>query len=283
VPTLLFSKLKALAPGRFFRTAWLCLFLITSYNCWAEDSLLLQRSIPITANYLSTDPLGQIYLVRANNSLLRLNSQGDSNGVFNEVKKGKISFIDATNPLRVLIYFSNFNQIVVLNNMLTQKSTLKLNQIGLINVACIANSADGRIWVYDPVSSILTKIDEHLNIIQETNLRTVEQNPVKPTTMVEHDRWVYLAGKEEGIRKFDQFGFYKNTLHLEVDEMQIFNQTLIYYQKQLLHAYDMQSLREQVLHIPEPESVMQVRMERKGIYVLRKDRLDIYLLSEKQE
>ena len=122
------------------------LLLLKTQLCSA-DSLVFLKTIPIEARLVSTDPVGNIYLVKENNTLLRLNDKGDSIGVFNEIKKGKISHIDASNPLRILLFFSDYNQLVVLNNMLTRKNVYQLNSIGLNNVSCIANSADGTIWL----------------------------------------------------------------------------------------------------------------------------------------
>jgi len=246
----------------------------------AADSLRLVRSVRVTARLLSSDPLGNIYLVKENNTLLRLNSKGDSIGIFNEIKKGNITQIDAGNPLRILLLFADYNQIVILNNVLTQKTILRLNTIGLNNVSCIANSADGSIWLYDQAFGALLKVNEQLSLLQTTNLRNLGENPEMPTFMSEDDRSLYIADTTEGIRKFDQFGFYNTTYHFKTDHFQFFNTSLVYFKSPFLYSYNVLSFTEKKIKLPEAESILQVRIERNSIYVLKAAQLDIYELEE---
>jgi hypothetical protein len=258
----------------------LILFTLFYFQLFATDSLVLIRTISTKSRLLSTDPLGNIYLVKENNTLLRLNERGDSIGIFNEIKKGKISHIDATNPLRILLFFSDYNQIVVLNNMLTIKNVLRLNSIGLNNVACIANSVDGNIWVYDPVLASLIKVDEQLKIIQTTNLRNVEENSISPGDMIEQDRSLFIADTIDGIRKFDQFGFFNTTFALKTNNIQTFNSFLVYYSSPFLYSYNTKSFTEKKILLPQPENILAVRVERNRLFILREDQLDIYDLKE---
>lgn len=255
------------------------LFLI-SFNSFASDSLHYVRTIPVNAHLLSTDPLGNIYLVKDNNTVLKLNSKGDSIGIFNEIKKGKVTQIDATNPLRTLLFFAEYNQIVVLNNMLTQKNVMRLNMIGLNNVAAIANSADGNIWLYDPSFGSLLKIDEQMDVIQTADLRNLYQNPTAPTAMVEHERSLYIADTTDGIRKFDLFGFYNTTFPFKVSNLQFFTTSMVYFASPYLYSYNMQSFSEQKILLPQPEAIVSVRIERNNVYILRSSSLEIYRLND---
>lgn len=259
----------------------LLFLLLCATSCSkAADSLVFIRSVPIEARLLSTDPLGNIYLVKENNTVLKLNKKGDSIGIFNEIKKGKVTQIDATNPLRTLLFFAEYNQIVVLNNMLTQKNVMKLNMIGLNNVSNIANSADGNIWLYDPSFGSLLKIDEQMDVIQTVDLRNMYENPTAPSAMVEHERSLYIADTAAGIRKFDLFGFYSTTYPFKVTNLQFFTTSLVYYANPFLHAYNMQSISEKKIVLPQPETIISVRVERNSLFILRTTSLDIYELNE---
>ncbi len=251
-----------------------------AFTSVAADSLVLLKSVPVKARLVSSDPLGNIYVEKENNTLLRLNNKGDSIGIFNEIKKGNITQIDASNPLRILLFFADYNQVVVLNNMLTQKNIFKFNSIGLSNIACIANSADGNLWLYDAGSASLLKVDEQLNIVLTSNLRSVSENPVVPTDMLEEDRVLYITDTTEGVRKFDQFGFYNTTYHFNVSKMQVFNHYLVYFSSPYLYSYNLQSLVERKIELPASEDIIEVRVERDMLYILRKERLDMYSFSQ---
>ena len=158
---------------------------------------------------------------------------------------------------------------------------MRLNSVGLFNVNCIANSADGNIWIFEPASGTLLKIDEQLDIRFSVVLKNILPENLDPNFMVEQDRNLFMIDSIEGIKRFDQYGFYKTSYAFQTMEAQYINDYLIYYQAPYLHSYHTTSLQEKKLAIPSPEDVKQVRAERNLIYVLRNDRLDIYPLSEK--
>ena len=54
----------------------------------------------------TVDNLDNIYLLSSTNQVKKLNANGDSIAVFNNVKKfGQASLIDVSNPLKVLLYY----------------------------------------------------------------------------------------------------------------------------------------------------------------------------------
>src|SRR5215212_6022306 len=54
----------------------------------------------------AVDNLDNIYVLNSTDQLKKYNARGDSIAVFNNVKKfGRISTIDASNPLKVLLYY----------------------------------------------------------------------------------------------------------------------------------------------------------------------------------
>src|ERR1700761_3292099 len=64
----------------------------------------------------NTDNLGNIYVITKDNLLEKLDANGDSIAVFNDVRHfGKIWTIDVTNPLKILVFYREFATIVVLD------------------------------------------------------------------------------------------------------------------------------------------------------------------------
>lgn len=258
---------------------FLFFFLFICNQVYA-DTIELNRSIPLNAKVFTTDPLGNCYVVKDNNILLKYNGIGDSIGIFNEVKKGKISQIDATNPLRVLLFLSDYNQVIILDNMLSIKSQFRLSALGIFTAHCIANSADGNIWVYDPSAGLLLKIDEKPNLRLSQPLRIVLEYPIDPIYMIEQERNLFVVDSTEGIKRFDQYGFFKTGYDFYTHETQFFNDYLVYYSKPYLYSYHTASFQEKKMELPNPESIQQVRVERNKVYILRFESLDIYNLIE---
>lgn len=263
------------------RLFFLLLVQLSFLFCDGQNGLTPIKSIPFKANLFTTDPVGNVYLVNSSNTLYRFNNQGDSIGYFNEIKKGRITHIDATNPMRILLFYADYSQIVVLDRLLAKKSSMRLNTSGLFNVNCIANSTDGQIWIFEPASGTLLKIDDKVDITLSVSLKPLLPENLDPSFLVEQDRNLFMVDSVEGIKRFDQFGFYKTSYAFNTKEVQYINDYLIYYNRPYLFSYNTSTLVEQKLEIPIPNDVKQVRVERNLLYVLRNDRLDIYTLSEK--
>ena len=70
----------------------------------------------------AVDNLDNVYVINSSDQVKKYNSNGDSVAVFNNVKKfGKLSFIDASNPLKLLLYYKDFSTIVTLDRLLSQQ------------------------------------------------------------------------------------------------------------------------------------------------------------------
>lgn len=257
--------------------SWL---LILPFLCKASsDTLILKKSISLDCKYFTTDPTGNIYAVVKNNNLIKYNLHGDSIGVFNEIKKGKITQIDANNPLRILVYFAEYGQLVILDNLLTLKSNIRLNLIGIINAPCIAISADANIWTFDPLG-MLVKINEKPSIVFSLSLRNLLENAIYPQYMTELGRNLFIADTTEGLFQFDVFGFFKKKFPIFAKEIQWFNDYIVYYQAPHLISYHTITFNEKKLTLPRSEDILQVRMERNLVYILRKEKIDIYELRQ---
>lgn len=259
---------------------YLLFYLLIPCSSFASDSLNLLKSIPIQASLFTTDPMGNIYVVDKNNSLIRYTATGDSTGIFQEIKKGHITQIDATNPMRILVFFADFGQIVILDKQLSVKSVLKLPALGFLNVPCIANSADGGIWLFDPILGNLIKINEKPEILLTTSIRNILDKPLSPTFMVEQDRNLFIVDSVEGIKRFDLYGFFHSAFDAKTKEIQFINSYLVYYIAPYLHSYHTLSFSEKKMVVPQFETALQVRIERNKLFIRRSDRLDMYSMTE---
>ena len=260
--------------NRFLLCLLSLIWLSTSAS--ASDSLQLLRHIPIQARFFTTDPLGNSYLVLNDQSMLRLNASGDSIGFFNQIKKGTLTHIDATNPLRVLLNYGQFGQVVILDNQTSVKTSFNLTRLGIFNAPLIANSADAQIWTYDPGTGELIKVDEAPQVRFKTGLRNVFDETLNPCFMVEQDRRFFLVDAVNGVFVFDQYGLFKLRYPIQANAIQFFNEYIVYYQSPELISYHTRSLREERMKLPNADNILQVRVERNRLYVLYRDGLSIF-------
>jgi hypothetical protein len=261
----------------------LFLFFVCIAPTFAIDSLYVLREVPIKARLMTIDELGNVYVVRENNSLVRLNEFGDSTGFYRSIQNGDIGAIDATNPLSVVVYYPAYSKIVLLDRMLAQKNELDLRRLNILTSSVVASSADGNLWVYEPFNARLHKIDEQLNELGQTNdLRQEIQTVPSPSFMVERDRKVFMADTARGIFTFDRYGNYINTLSIfGVKYLQVFGSQLLYRHQDTLFSWDMSKVNLNTIVIPEGNrGVINATLIRSTLYVLYSDRLVLYRLKQ---
>jgi hypothetical protein len=213
-------------------------FIICSLLCFANtyaqaDSVLkvsLTLSIPNQVQDFTTDNLGNIYLLTATNQVKKLNEKGDSIAVYNDVKRyGQISSIDATNPLKILVYFKDFATIVVLDRLLNVRNTINLRQQNIFQVRAITSSYDNNIWLFDELDSKLKKVDNNGKVLLEsTDFRQVFDSVPTANNLYDKDGQLYLYDPKKGLFIFDYYGGKKNALQLlNLKDLQVIDKNTI--------------------------------------------------------
>jgi hypothetical protein len=233
------------------------------------------------ARSIATDELGNIYAIHTDNTLARYNERGDSTGFYRSALNGRLGMVDATNPLRLLLYYPSFNKVQILDRQLALMSEVDLRTVRILSPTAVATASDGNLWDYDPFTARLLKLDESGKEIQEgIDLRQQLSFVPKAAFLLERDRRLYLGDTAHGIMVFDQFATYVTTLpFIGVGSLQAFDQQLVFARGDTLHSYDMQSFSEKLLPIPaKKDGIVDVSLNQKLLAVLYLKQLIIYSL-----
>src|SRR6476646_5964235 len=78
--------------------------------------------IDTTAKLATVDNFGNVFVVTPKNEVLKLNPKGKFLWNYTNKNFGEITQLDVTDPLRVILYYAAYQQIVVLNNNLSEIS-----------------------------------------------------------------------------------------------------------------------------------------------------------------
>jgi hypothetical protein len=222
--------------------------------CAAQDAVFTEVKT-VDGEYIdfSIDNLGNYYLLTKNNQLKKLNANGDSMGVFNDVRRyGKLYSIDVTNPLKVLLYYKSFATVVVLDRFLNSVNTIDLRKQDIFQAKAIAQSYDNNIWVYDEQVNKLKKIGEDGKLLSETvDFRIIFDEVPNPTHIFDQDGFVYLYDPEKGIYVFDIYGSFKNKISYKgLTDLAIFGKTIVGIEGTQLLAYTTGTLTEKKFTLP---------------------------------
>ena len=142
-------------------TLHLFLFSFIYENIILSQTLKHQGSIKISnCSHISADHHGNIYAINKNGQLYKFNQDGKLLYQSNQIKLGIGSQLDTKDPLKPLIYFQDYNTIVIMDNTLNTQQTLDLTMADVYNSRCVLRSDDDHIWLYDSDNFQLKKMLE---------------------------------------------------------------------------------------------------------------------------
>ncbi|MEO5891983.1 MAG: hypothetical protein ABIQ31_17180 [Ferruginibacter sp.] len=272
--------------NRSIKIFFLFCFSILALNMSAQKdtSFILNKAIPGDFSYFTVDNLENIYLVNSSsNQLKKLDNNGDSVGVFNNVRKyGKLFSIDATNPLKLLLFYRNFATIVVLDRFLNVRNTINLGKKNIFKVKTIATSYDNNIWLFDEGDSKLKKIDDNGDVMTESNdFRTLFDTVPSPVQIADQDGFLYLYDPNRGFYTFDYYGSLKSNLPLlRWTNTEIIGKTLYGFGDSLLYTYQTNPFKTQDYVIPAFfKSAVQIKAVNGKVYLLQRNGIQQYLLK----
>lgn len=253
----------------------------TFHNAAGNDSVFKHVNfIPGNYTYMDVDVLDNIYLITVGNQLKKINANGDSVAVFNEVKKyGNPSLIDVSNPLKILVYYQNFSTVVILDRLLTLRNSINFRKMGIFSVKTLATSYDNNIWLFDEQDLKLKKIDDDGKVLQETtDWRLLFDTVPSPAQIIDRESFVYLYDESKGFFIFDYYGTLKNNLpFLHWQHIAISGNKLYGFVNDKLYSYELNSLNLKSYTIPAYfKDNINIKAINGKIYLLKKDGVEIY-------
>ncbi len=235
------------------------------------DSLFVHsHQIPINATKIWADHLSQIYVVDETNELINMNIQGQELFRFNNNTQGDLTTLDHTNPLTLLLYYKDFQTIILLDRTLNEQSRLNLLPLNIPFVSAVGLSNDNQIWIYDETSFKLKKINQEGEMLAESaDISLLLRTVISPKQIVALGNWVFLNDPSKGIFIFDQFGQYHQTiLEREVASIQVFEQYFFGISPNSVFSYDLIRNRKTNIQLPEVELTVKGIVFTKGFMLM---------------
>ena len=252
------------------------IFISVSAKSIAQYSLL--AAIPVKKeSFFTTDNLQNCYVI-SNHEIYRYTPMGVLFNRYSNLLLGNITLVDATNPMKVFLFYRDFSKIQFLDNMMSERGgVISLLQLGLEQSTLACTSFDNGFWVYDQISFSLIRFNQSFGKAQEA--RNINQNigyEPQPNFMVESGDWLYLNNPQTGILVFDIFGTYFKTIPIKgLEKIQFAGQNLYYFKDKKLFSYHLKTLDEQEIQLPSGD-LQSLRVEKERLVVLTNDTLKIY-------
>lgn len=228
----------------------------------------------------TVDNLDNIYILNSRNQVKKLNEQGDSVAVFNDVKKfGQATLIDVSNPLKILLFYKDFSTIVILDRFLAIRNIIDLRQQNILQVKAIGQSYDNKIWLYDEVENKLKKIDDDGTVLLETpDFRLLFGEAPNPQKIFDQDKYVYLCDSSQAVFVFDYFGTLKNKILITGwKDFKVAGKYIFGSKADTLYRYEISSFRLDEWKMPEElRGVRSFNFTTDRLFSLKGDELKIY-------
>jgi hypothetical protein len=263
----------------------LLILSVTSCNVKAQSDSAFKLIKIISGDIVdfTVDNLDNIYILNSRNQIKKLNANGDSVAIFNDIKKyGQASFIDVSNPLKVLLYYKDFATVVMLDRFLNIRNTIDLRKQNILQVKAIGQSYDNKIWVYDELESKLKKIDEDGKLLLETpDFRLLLGQAPSPLKIFDEDKYVYLYDTLQGVFVFDYYGALKNNIMISRwQNFKVAGKYIFGSRGDTLYRYEIKSFLYDDWKMPEQlYRSRSFNFSATRLYALKKEGIEIYSMK----
>jgi hypothetical protein len=244
-----------------------------------KSNYQLLFELNIDATHFTTDNLQNIYYISRKNEVVKLRPDGTEQFRFINKTLGVPTYIDATNPFNLLLFYPDYQNVITLDRTMNLAGQFNLFELGLFGLDAVGMAGDGNLWLYDVVNFHLKKIGkEGQTIVQSADLSLELEKMIRPTILLERDQRVYLNDPEVGILVFDVFGKYLKTLPiLDVATLQVIDDELLFFQNSQLYSFHLRTMLQSQLLLPLGISKNdELRVGKDRLYVLKKGKLQVY-------
>lgn len=250
--------------------------LIPQPNSAAQDQLKV-KEIKKECKSITTDRLGNLYLIN-DYRLTMYNKAGDSLREFNSRKFGNITYVDATDPYQILVFFQDYNLIVFLDNFLSQNGDpIDLQELGYDQISFACQSREKGVWIFDPLRQKLIKLNNDFQVTHESlNLAQWFGKNIQPNFMVEFNNQLFISQENDGFFVFDHFGTFLKRIQLkDAQKPQIMEGKINFLKQGVFCQYNLNSF-ETICDTLDNNSVSDIRIEQGRTYIKNDESVSIY-------
>ncbi len=195
------------------KTKYFALLIILLFSCKSSSFQSTDQDpgtlhdIHIRVQHVRLDQLNNLLIVDDKNFIHRYTNQTEKLYTYNDNTLGKISHLDATDPLKIVIYKKDYGVAIFLDNTLSEIDRINLYENGFTEIPCLASSNDGNLWIYDYTDYRIKKIKQDGTILLESmTMLDYGLQGIDPFHIQERYGKVILQDKKQGIFLFDNLG-----------------------------------------------------------------------------
>lgn len=211
------------------RTIYLIFIFFSTLSLWSQESIKTTYidSLVIDANqYIGKDNFKVDYFVNSN-TLIKNNSLKKFQ--YKNVSLGKIERVCITNPLQLVVFYEDFNSLILLDNQLNETQKIEGNSFDIpLKIEAFGLASQNQVWLYD---GFLQKISLY-NF--KTNFNKIISTPLnsKIKDYSSDYNYFYWVDESNTLFSISLFGNIKNLGKIPAyDYIQLIDASKIIYSK----------------------------------------------------
>ncbi len=177
----------------------LYLLFFIGFSLNAQELKLISSETIHMDTFIGFDSYQNLYSIK--DKVLHKNGE-EGSFIFNDFQLGDIHTVDIVNPLKVVVYYEDTNNVVFLDNKLNEIERINFNELSdFINLGSATNAGANKLWLFNIDSQQLELYD-----YREKRRTTVSQPfPGKLISQVSNFNYCYML-TEKMIRGFNVYG-----------------------------------------------------------------------------
>lgn len=211
-------------------------------------------SFNIQGQLLSLDPLQQIYTVDSLQTLRKYSADGKALFNYQNRNLGRLAICDASDPFGILLFYPDFNTLIILDRTLNPLTELRLDEVQIYGAQAIATSLDKNIWLYDQQDFKLKKISHQGRLLLESaDLSRWIDNGFKADHLVVQADALFLQSSEGTLLQFSPFGQFEKEISVDSAYFH-FRQGIFYYCSDANGLYLWEPIQGKVQYLIQSET-----------------------------
>ncbi|RSK51363.1 hypothetical protein [Hymenobacter rigui] len=226
----------------------------------------------------SLDRRGNFYVTDAQNNLHQYSPDGQALNTYSPAQPGHTMQVEAWNTAKVLVFYDDRQQLVLLDRFLAPISELALPEYldGQARVATLA--PDDRFWLLNESDLTLRQLDVNQKRFTITTPLDLLIGRSRPDFrfLREYQNNLYLVDRTSGVYVFDNLGNYRKKLPFTGLTHVGFRGDELYYQTaDEVHFFHLYTFQERMLRLPVAGAT-QVLMSEQYLYLSLPTGVQVY-------
>lgn len=193
---------------------------LTEWSTAQTDSLQVRAQFEVEGELIEVDPLLQLYTLDQQQYLRKYDPKGQLLFNYQNNNLGQLHRCDANNPFNILLFYQDFNTLVILDRTLNPLVEVNLDALGYYAIQLIAAAPDNKIWLYDPANFKLKKIDTKGRVLaesQDLSLQFPDGLNWQKIQVIGDE--IFIQANDQLLLVFNQFGQWIKSINVTAGQL----------------------------------------------------------------